>query len=85
MVGVAVWGSADAERFSSASLDPTLRRLHAPLSGATKQGRPYGALGATRRVGDAVAIVAGFGLLAAGGVAVRLLQGSSPTREVMGW
>ena len=36
------------------TIDPTLRRLRAPLSGATKQGRPYGAFGATRRVGVAV-------------------------------
>ena len=41
-MGDAVWGSADAERFSLGRVDPTLRRLRAPLSGATKQERPQG-------------------------------------------
>ena len=53
-MGVAVGSSADAERFSLRRVDPTLRRLRAPLSGATPQVRRYAALGATRRVGVAV-------------------------------
>ena len=82
-VSRAPWASRCGARltlsdFLWATVDPTLRRLRAPLSGATKQGRPYGAFGATRRVGVAVRP---FGR---GGVAVRLLQGSSPTREAIG-
>ena len=41
-MGDAVWGSADAERFSLGRVDPTLRRLRAPLSGATLKVRPQG-------------------------------------------
>ena len=43
-MGDAVWGSADAERFSLGRVDPTLRRLRAPLSGATLKVRPKGLL-----------------------------------------
>ena len=44
-MGDAVWGSADAERFSLGRVDPTLRRLRAPLSGATLKVRPQGGFG----------------------------------------
>ncbi len=78
-MGVAVGSSADAERFSFASVDPTLRRLRAPLSGATRQGRPQGGFWRYAPGGRRGASTRFCGLLTAGGDAVRLLRGSSPT------
>ena len=103
-MGDAVWGSADAERFSLGRVDPTLRRLRAPLSGATLKVRPQGgfwryapggrrgaailSLGASRFgcSGEAALHWArgrrGAAFWPLGGVAVRLLRGSSPTLGV---